>query len=136
HLVLSTLHTIDAAETINRIVDFFPPHEQKQVRIQLSQALRGIVSQRLVRRADGAGRCPAIEVLVNTGRTAEAILDPMNAPPLLDLIKDGDFYKMQTFDQHLFALVRDAEITYEEAMTASSNPHDLTVELRAVGIVP
>ncbi|MCG2800139.1 MAG: type IV pilus twitching motility protein PilT [Cellulomonas sp.] len=136
HLVLSTLHTIDAAETINRIVDFFPPHEQKQVRIQLAQALRGIVSQRLVRRSDGAGRCPAIEVLVNTGRTAEAILDPTNAPPLVDLIKDGDFYKMQTFDQHLFALVRDAEITYEEAMTASSNPHDLTVELRAVGIVP
>ena len=89
HLVLSTLHTIDAAETINRIIDFFPPHEQKQVRIALAQALRGIVSQRLVRLADGTGRRPAIEVMVNTGRTREAILDPEDAPPLIDLIKRG-----------------------------------------------
>jgi twitching motility protein PilT len=135
HLVLSTLHTIDAAETINRIVDFFPPHEQKQVRIALAQALRGIVSQRLVRRADGAGRRPAIEVMVNTGRTAEAIVDPTNAPPILDLIKEGDFYKMQTFDQHLFQLVRDDVVTYEEAVSVASNPHDLTVELRQAGLV-
>jgi twitching motility protein PilT len=135
HLVLTTLHTIDAAESINRIIDFFPPHEQKQVRVALSQALRGIVSQRLVRRADGNGRRPAIEVMVNTGRTAEVILDPMSGPPLLDLIKEGDFYKMQTFDQHLFHLVRDDVITYEEAMSASSNPHDLTVELRQAGLV-
>ena len=135
HLVLSTLHTIDAAETINRIIDFFPPHEQKQVRIALAQALRGIVSQRLVRRADGTGRRPAIEVMINTGRTREAILDPSEAPPLLDLIKDGGFYKMQTFDQHLFELVRDDAITYDEALTASTNPHDLTVELRQAGLV-
>ena len=87
HLVLSTLHTIDAAETINRIIDFFPPHEQKQVRIALAQALRGIVSQRLVRLADGTGRRPAIEVMVNTGRTRDAILDPEDAPPLIDLIR-------------------------------------------------
>jgi twitching motility protein PilT len=105
------------------------------LRVALSQALRGIVSQRLVRRADGNGRRPAIEVMVNTGRTAEVILDPMSGPPLLDLIKEGDFYKMQTFDQHLFHLVRDDVITYEEAMSASSNPHDLTVELRQAGLV-
>ena len=135
HLVLSTLHTIDAPETINRIVDFFPPHEQKQVRISVSQMLRGIVSQRLLRRQDGQGRTPAIEVMVNTGRTAEAIVDPENNPPLLDLIKDGDFYKMQTFDQHLFALVRDGVVSYEEALLASSSPHDLTVELRAAGVL-
>ncbi len=135
HLVLSTLHTIDAAETVNRIVDFFPPHEQKQVRIALAQALRGIVSQRLLRRADGTGRVSAIEVMVNTGRTAEAIVEPQENPPLTELIKEGDFYKMQTFDQHLFTLVRDAVVTYEDALAAASNPHDLTLELRSAGLV-
>lgn len=135
HLVLSTLHTIDAAETVNRIVDFFPPHEQKQVRIALAQALRGIVSQRLLRRADGTGRVSAIEVMVNTGRTAEAIVEPQENPPLTELIKEGDFYKMQTFDQHLFALVRDAVVTYEDALAVASNPHDLTLELRSAGLV-
>jgi len=74
-------------------------------------------------------------VMVNTGRTAEAIVEPLENPPLADLIKDGEFYKMQTFDRHLFALVRDDVITYEEALTASSNPHDLTVELKAAGIL-
>jgi twitching motility protein PilT len=135
HLVLSTLHTIDAAESVNRVVDFFPPHEQKQIRIALAQALRGIVSQRLVRKADGSGRRPAIEVLVNTGRTAEAILDPSNAPPLLDLIREGEYYKMQTFDQHLFQLIRDDVITYEEACSVATNPQDLTVELRGAGLM-
>ncbi|KGM13516.1 type IV pilus twitching motility protein PilT [Cellulomonas bogoriensis] len=133
HMVMSTLHTIDAQETINRIVDFFPPHEQKQIRHALAQALRGVVSQRLVRKQDGSGRAPVIEVLVNTGRTAEAIMDPYNAPPLQDLIKDGDYYKMQTFDQHLFHLVREGVVSYEEACGAASNPQDLTVELRGAG---
>jgi len=135
HLVLSTLHTIDAAETVNRIVDFFPPHEQHQIRVALSQSLRGVVSQRLVRKADGNGRQAAVEVLVNTGRTAEAILDPSTAPPMLDLIREGEYYKMQTFDQHLFALIRDDVVTYEEACTVATNPQDLTVELRAAGLV-
>ncbi|GAA2525505.1 type IV pilus twitching motility protein PilT [Rarobacter incanus] len=135
HMVMSTLHTIDAQETINRIVDFFPPYEQQQVRTALAQALRGVVSQRLVRRADGGGRRVAAEVLVNTGRTAEAIMDPADNPPLSDLIAEGEYYKMQTFDQHLFDLVRDGVITYEEACSASSNPQDLTVELRAAGIL-
>jgi len=135
HLVFSTLHTIDAAESVNRIVDFFPPHEQKQVRIALSQALRGIVSQRLCRRSDSAGRVPAVEVMVNTGRIADAIVEPLENPPIQDLIREGDFYKMQTFDQHLFRLVRDGVVTYEDALGASSNPHDLTVELKAAGIV-
>ncbi|MCC2308801.1 type IV pilus twitching motility protein PilT [Cellulomonas chengniuliangii] len=135
HLVLSTLHTIDAPETINRIVDFFPPHEQKQVRVALAQALRGIISQRLVRNADGNGRRPAVEVMVNTGRTADAILEPLDNPPLLDLIRDGDYYKMQTFDQHLLQLIRDDVITYEDACAAATNPQDLTVELRAAGLL-
>ena len=135
HLVMSTLHTSDAAETINRIVDFFPPHEQKQIRIALAQNLRGIVSQRLVRKADGSGRQPAVEVMVNTGRTAEAILEPGLAPPMADLIRDGGYYKMQTFDQHLLKLISDGVITYLEACTIASNPQDLTVELRTAGVV-
>ncbi len=135
HMVMSTLHTIDAQETINRIVDFFPPYEQSQVRTALAQALRGVISQRLVRRADGEGRRVAAEVLVNTGRTADAIVNPSENPPLADLIADGEYYKMQTFDQHLFDLVRDNVITTEEAYSASSNPQDLMVELRAAGII-
>ena len=135
HLVMSTLHTIDAQETINRIVDFFPPHEQKQVRHALAQALRGVISQRLVRKSDGSGRAAVVEVLVNTGRTAEAIVDPYNAPPLLDLIKEGEYYKMQTFDQHLFRLITEGVISYDDACTVASNPQDLTVELRGAGVL-
>jgi twitching motility protein PilT len=134
HLVMSTLHTIDAQETINRVVDFFPPHEQQQIRGALAQALRGIISQRLVRKADGSGRSAVVEVLVNTGRTAEAIVDPYNAPPLQDLIADGEYYKMQTFDQHLLRLIADGVVSYEDACTVSSNPQDLTVALRAQGV--
>src|SRR5690606_10070857 len=135
HLVLSTLHTIDAQETINRIVDFFPPHEQKQIRGALAQLLRGIVSQRLVRKQDGTGRAGVFEILVNTGRTAEAIVDPYSAPPIADLIREGDYYKMQTFDQHLFQLIQDGVVSYDDACTVASNPQDLTVELRGAGII-
>lgn len=135
HLVMSTLHTIDAQETVNRIIDFFPPHEQKQVRGALANALRGIVSQRLVRKADGSGRVPVVEVLVNTGRTAEAIIDPFDAPPLLDLIAEGEYYKMQTFDQHLFRLIRDGVVSYDDACTVATNAQDLTVALRGAGVV-
>lgn len=135
HLVLSTLHTIDAAESVNRIVDFFPPHEQQQIRVALSQSLRGIVSQRLARRAHSGGRIAVIEVLVNTGRTAEAIVDPTSTEPLADLIRGGEYYKMQTFDQHLVQLFADGIVDYEEACAAASNPQDLTVELRAAGLL-
>ncbi|HQY34068.1 PilT/PilU family type 4a pilus ATPase [Actinotalea sp.] len=134
HLVMSTLHTIDAQETVNRIVDFFPPHEQQQIRGALAQALRGIVSQRLVRKQDGSGRAAVVEVMVNTGRTAEAIVDPLNNAPLVDLIADGEYYKMQTFDQHLFALIRDGVVSYDDALTVASNPQDLTVSLRGAGV--
>ncbi len=136
HLVLSTLHTIDAPETINRIVDFFPLHEQKQVRVALSQALRGVISQRLVRKSDGTGRCPRRRGHGEHGPYRRGDPRPAERPrPLVDLIREGDYYKMQTFDQHLFNLVRDDVITYDEALAASSNPHDLTVELRQAGIV-
>ena len=135
HFVMSTLHTIDAAETIARIIDFFPPHEQKQVRLALAGSLRGIVCQRLVPRADGAGRCVVMEVCVNTGRIADAISDPDKTSQITDLIREGQYYRMQTFDQHLVALVRDGIVTLEDAQDAASSPHDLAVELRRLGLV-
>jgi twitching motility protein PilT len=135
HFVMSTLHTTDAQETINRIIDFFPPHEQKQIRLSLASALRGIVCQRLVPRADGEGRCVTMEICINTGRIAEAIADPDKTSLINDLIAEGGYYGMQTFDQHLVALIRDGAITLEAAMGASTNPHDLTVELRRLGLV-
>ncbi len=135
HFVMSTLHTIDAAETISRIIDFFPPHEQKQVRLALAGSLRGIVCQRLVPRADGAGRCVVMEVCVNTGRIADAIADPDKTNLITDLIREGQYYQMQTFDQHLVTLVRDGIVTLEDAQNAASSPHDLAVELRRLGLV-
>jgi twitching motility protein PilT len=134
HFVLSTLHTQDAQETISRIIDFFPPHEQKQVRLSLAGSLRGIVCQRLVPRADGQGRCLAVEVCVNTGRIAEAISDPMKTSMLTDLIGEGEFYGMQSFDRHLITLVRDSVVSMDDALMAASNPHDLTIELRRLGL--
>lgn len=134
HLVLSTLHTIDAQETINRVIDFFPPHEQTQIRVALSQMLRGIVSQRLARSPDG-GRRAVVEVLVNTGRTAEAVVAPLDNPPILDLIADGGYYGMQTFDQHLFDLIKNNELTYDDACAVATKPQDLTVALRGAGLI-
>ena len=135
HFVLSTLHTTDAQETINRIVDFFPPHEQMQVRVSLAGALRGIVAQRLVPRADGLGRCSVVEVCVATGRVAEAILDPDKTNQITELVSQGGYYGMQTFDQHLVALVRDGVVTVDAAAAVASKPHDLAVELRRLGLV-
>jgi twitching motility protein PilT len=135
HFVMSTLHTTDAQETITRIIDFFPPHEQKQVRLSLASALRGLVCQRLVPRADGLGRCMAVEVLVNTGRVGEAITDDDKTGSIAALVAEGGYYGMQTFDQHLVALVRDGVVTIEDAVAASSRPHDLSVELRRLGLV-
>ena len=135
HFVMSTLHTTDAAETINRIIDFFPPHEQKQIRLALAGSLRGIICQRLVPRADGEGRCVVMEIAVNTGRIADAIADPEKTATLPQLISEGGYYGMQTFDQHLVTFIRDGVITLEAAMAASTSPHDLTVELRRLGLV-
>ncbi|MCR8526374.1 hypothetical protein NPM17_26140, partial [Escherichia coli] len=89
----------------------------------------------LVRRSDGTGRTLVAEVMVNTGRTAEAIVDPSSQPPIVDLIAEGDYYKMQTFDQHLFQLVRDGEVTFDDALAIASRPHDLSVALRTSGVV-
>ena len=135
HFVMSTLHTQNAQETVARIIDFFPPHEQKQIRLALAGSLRGIICQRLVPRADNLGRCLAVEICVNTGRIAEAISDPDKTSTLTDLIKEGAFYGMQTFDSHLVLLIRDGVVGLDDAMAIASNPHDLTVELRRLGLV-
>lgn len=136
HFVMSTLHTTDAAETINRIIDFFPPVEQKQIRMALAQSLKGIVCQRLVVSADGKGRVCVLEILVNTARIAEAIMDPDKTHDITDLVSAGRHDGMQTFDQHLVQLVLGGLIDIPTALGASSEPHDLAVSLKRSGIDP
>ena len=130
HLVISTLHTLDATETVNRIIDLYPESMQRQGRISLASSLRGVLSQRLVPRADGKGRVPAVEVLINTGRVAERILDGEQSSSIPEVIGDGDFYGMQTFDQALMKLVGEGLVTVEAALETASNPHDLMLSLR------
>jgi twitching motility protein PilT len=132
HLVISTLHTIDCMETINRILDLFPPHQQKEVRTSFAGSLRGIVSQRLVVRSDGKGRVPAVEVLVNTGRVFDRIVDSATTDQIVDVIAEGEFYGMQTFDQSLVKLVREGLVGEEEARRTATNPHDFDLQLRGV----
>jgi twitching motility protein PilT len=132
HLVISTLHTIDATETINRVLDLFPATQQREVRTSFAGALRGIVSQRLAPRADGKGRVPAIEVLVATGRVYERIIDPDATIEIRDIIGEGEYYGMQTFDQSLVRLVQDGLVTEEDAKRVATNPHDFVLALRGV----
>ncbi len=124
HLVFSTLHTINATETVSRIIDFFPPYEQRQVRMALAGSLRGVVSQRLVECRNG-GRAPAIEVLVATGRVFDKIVNADETHEIEEIIADGEYYGMQTFDQSLLALHRRGRIDLREALAASTHPHDL-----------
>jgi twitching motility protein PilT len=133
HLVMSTLHTLDATETINRIVSVFPPYQQKQIRLQLSSILKAVISQRLVPRADGKGRVPALEVLVTTARIRECIADKDRTKELNDAIAKGfTTYGMQTFDQSLMHLVKQKLVTYEEAMLHVSNPDDFALRFRGI----
>jgi twitching motility protein PilT len=135
HLVLSTLHTANTVETVNRIVDFFPPHQHKQVRLSLATSLRGVISQRLLERADGRGRIPTVEVLVNTGRVFDRIVDPdVPGDSVLEIIEEGEYYGMQTFDQSLFALYRDGLVSLRDAMAVASNPHDFRIALQTAGL--
>lgn len=135
HFVMSTLHTVDAQETVNRIIDFFPPHEQQQVRFALAGSMRGILCQRLVKRASGSGRAVAMEIAINTGRIADAITDPAKTSTITELVKDGAYYGMQTFDQHLISLFKEGVITLDTAVATSTSPHDMQVEMRRQGIV-
>lgn len=133
HLVLSTLHTLDAVETVNRIVSVFPPHQQGQARLQLAGVLKGVMSQRLVPRADGKGMIPAVEVLVNTARVRELIADPKRTREIHDAIATGrDPYGMVSFDQSLMDLVRRKLVTYEEALTQATNSDDFALRYRGV----
>ncbi len=131
HLVFSTLHTLDATETVNRAIGFFPLHQQMQVRAMLAGTLKGVISQRLVKTQTGAGRVPACEVMVMTGRARDFILDPDQTGNLSEVIREGEFYGMQTFDQSLFGHVKEGRITVDEAMRAASSPHDFKLMLEA-----
>ncbi|MGH9149591.1 MAG: type IV pilus twitching motility protein PilT [Acidimicrobiales bacterium] len=135
HLVLSTLHTIDATETVNRIVDFFPPHQQHQIRVALAGALKGIICQRLVQTADGQGRVPAVEVLVSNGRIQQCIIDPVKGGEIHEIVADGEYYGMQTFDQSLVKLYAKGVVDVRGAMAAATSPHDLKVMLQQQGLM-
>ncbi|MFZ9885995.1 MAG: type IV pilus twitching motility protein PilT [Myxococcota bacterium] len=134
HLVMSTVHTLDATETITRIVAAFPPFQQKQVRLQLGSILKGVISQRLVPRADGRGRVAAVEIMRCTGRIKELIEDKDRTKEISDAIADGyTSYGMQTFDQSLMMLLTKQLITYEEALRQASNPDDFALRVSGIG---
>ena len=136
HLVISTLHTRDVTETVNRIIDFFEPSQQHQIRVSLANSLRGVVSQRLVPRVDSGGLVPAIEVLVMNGRIRDLVIDAENTHMIKDILKESGFYGMQTFDQALLELYRKNVVSLDDALAASSNPHDFQLALRQEGLQP
>lgn len=133
HLVLSTLHTMDATETVNRVIDFFPPYQQKQIRLTLAATLRGIISQRLVPTV-GGGRAPAIEILVNNGRVAERIEDPDKTSEIKEVMADGAYYGMVTFDQWLLKLIQEGKVSVEDALKAVTSRHDFELAMQQAGI--
>jgi twitching motility protein PilT len=135
HLVLSTLHTVDATETVNRMIDLFPPHERGQVRIMLAGTLKGIIGQRLIRTKDG-GRVPACEIMVTTGRIQDFIVDPAQTGQIQQAIAEGEYYGMQTFDQALLKLVEEDRVEYAEALRVSSSPQNFKLMVQALGVSP
>jgi twitching motility protein PilT len=133
HLVLSTLHTLDATETIMRVVSCFPSHQQKSVRIQLAGILKAVISMRLVRAAKGAGRVPAVEIMVSTGLIRDYIVNEEKTSLIRDAIANGaSQYGMQTFDQSLFQLLQSRLITYEEAIHNASNPDEFKMRVQGI----
>ncbi len=133
HLVMSTLHTLDATETITRIISVFPPHQQKQIRLQLAQVLKAVISMRLVPRADGNGRVPAVEVMINTAYIRSLIEEKEKTKLIHDAIAQGTSqYGMQTFDQSLYFLYKQELITYDEALRRASNPDDFKLRIQGV----
>jgi len=135
-LALVTLPTTSAADTITWLVDFYPPHQQKQARHLLASALRAIVSQRLLERADGRGRIAAVEVLVNTSKVYDCIVEPERATALERIIAEGEYHGMQTFDQALFALYKDGLVSLRDALAVASQPEDLRIALQQAGLSP
>ena len=133
HLVFSTLHTLDATETIQRIIAVFPPPEQKQIRLQLASTLKAVVSQRLVRKSDGVGRVPAVEVLISTGYIRDCIINPDKTRLIRDALAAGTSqYGMQTFDQSIFDLYSKNLITLEEALIRASNPDEFKLRIQGI----
>jgi twitching motility protein PilT len=135
NLVLSTLHTIDATETINRIIDFFPPYQQKQIRLMLAATLRGIISMRLIPSMQG-GLVPAVEVLVMTGLIREYVTDSDKTYLIRDAIEGGSYDGMVTFDQSLLRLYQDRKITLDDAIAMAHNAHDFKIKVRSLGVDP
>src|SRR4051794_29346138 len=133
HLVLSTIHTVDASESVNRIIDFFPQAEQSQARAMLAGTLKGVVSQRLVRTADENGRVAVCEVLRMTGRVRDMIMNPDETGRLTEAITEGAYYGMQTFDQALLGHVQAGRVTMEEALKAATHPHDFKLLVSSDG---
>ena len=131
HLVLSTIHTIDAMQTVNRIIDIFPPHQQNQIRFQLADTLRGVVSQRLLPHSSGTGRVPAVEVMVVTPIIRKYLLEN-TLGEIGPVMKQGAYYGMQTFHQSLVSLINSGEISLETALSASSNPEEVMMAVRGV----
>ncbi len=132
HLVLSTIHTVDAVESINRMLDFFPPHQHGQARSMIAGTIKGVISQRLVPGADG-GRVAACEILRMTGRVRDMIVNPSQTGKLGEVIESGGYYGMQTFDQALFGHVKSGLVSFDEAMTVASSPHDFKLLMQADG---
>src|SRR5689334_12589982 len=134
HLVFSTLHTLDATETINRIIAVFPPHQQKQIRLQLASVLRAVVSQRLIPKADSKGRAPAVEVMISTPFVRDCIVDKDKTHLIPGAIAAGTSqYGMQTFDQSIFGLFEQGLITYEEALRWASNKDEFKLRVQGIG---
>jgi twitching motility protein PilT len=131
HLVLSTIHTIDAMQTVNRIIDIFPPHQQNQIRFQLADTLRGVISQRLLPHTSGVGRVPAVEVMVVTPIIRKYLLEN-TLTEIGPVMKQGAYYGMQTFHQALVSLINSGEISLETALSASSNPEEVMMAVRGV----
>jgi twitching motility protein PilT len=132
HLVLSTIHTVDATESINRMLDFFPPHQHQQARSMIAGTIKGVISQRLVPGAEG-GRVAVCEILRMTGRVRDMILDPSQTGKLVEVIASGGYYGMQTFDQALFGHVKAGRVSFEDAMRVASSPHDFKLLMQAEG---
>src|SRR5438874_1491637 len=133
HLVFSTLHTLDAVETINRIISVFPPPEQNQIRLQMAAVLKAVISQRLVKRCDGEGRVPAVEIMINTAYIRECILVPEKTRSVRDAISAGTSqYGMQTFDQSLWDLFQAGLVNYETALENASNADDFKLRMQGV----
>jgi twitching motility protein PilT len=134
HLVFSTLHTLDATETVNRIIAVFPPHQQKQIRLQLASVLKAVISQRLLPRADGRGRAPAVEVLISTAYIRDCIVDKDKTHLIAGAIAAGTSqYGMQTFDQSIFGLFEQGLVSYEEALRWASNVNEFKLKVQGIG---